>query len=60
MTVNFCFSQRSEKNLQGVNSALVSVARRALELSPVDFGITEGFERWGGNVKWYGPEKAKR
>ncbi len=42
MTVNFCFSPRSEKNLQGVNPALIAVVRRALELSPVDFGITEG------------------
>ncbi|ENZ5479592.1 endolysin [Serratia marcescens BIDMC 44] len=42
MTANFRFSPRSEKNLQGVNPALVSVVRRALELSPVDFGITEG------------------
>ncbi|HEI9781990.1 TPA: M15 family metallopeptidase [Serratia marcescens] len=39
---NFSFSERSKKNLQGVNPALIAVARRALELSPVDFGITEG------------------
>jgi peptidoglycan L-alanyl-D-glutamate endopeptidase CwlK len=42
MIVNYRFSHRSEKNLVGVNSALIAVARRALELSPVDFGITEG------------------
>lgn len=36
------FSQRSENNLKGVNADLVKVVRRALELSPVDFGITEG------------------
>ncbi|AYO37212.1 M15 family metallopeptidase [Serratia sp. P2ACOL2] len=42
MTANYRFSERSEKNLVGVNPALVAVARRALELSPVDFGITEG------------------
>lgn len=36
------FSERSETNLKGVNSDLVKVARLALELSPVDFGITEG------------------
>lgn len=36
------FSQRSENNLKGVNPALVQVVRRALELSPVDFGVTEG------------------
>lgn len=36
------FSQRSENNLKGVNPDLVKVVRRALQLSPVDFGITEG------------------
>ena len=36
------FSERSETNLKGVNSDLVKVARLALELSPIDFGITEG------------------
>ena len=38
----FKFSRRSEKNLDGVNPILVKVVRRALELSSVDFGITEG------------------
>lgn len=38
----FKFSQRSEKNFQGVKPELVAVARRALELSPVDFTVTEG------------------
>lgn len=39
---SFRFSQRSESRLQGVHPDLVKVTRRALELSPVDFGITEG------------------
>ncbi|EOO9467045.1 M15 family metallopeptidase, partial [Escherichia coli] len=30
------------KNLEGVKPQLVAVVRRALELSEVDFGITEG------------------
>lgn len=38
----FTFSKRSEGNLEGVNSALVGVVRRALELSPVDFIVIEG------------------
>lgn len=38
----FKFSQRSENNLKGVNADLVKVVRRALQLSAVDFGITEG------------------
>jgi peptidoglycan L-alanyl-D-glutamate endopeptidase CwlK len=39
---SFRFSKRSEGNLAGVNPALVKVVRRALELTVVDFGITEG------------------
>lgn len=42
MSNTFKFSSRSEKNLQGVNPDLVKVTRRALEISEVDFGITEG------------------
>jgi len=42
MTANYRFSARSEKNLVGVNPELIAVARRALELSTIDFGITEG------------------
>ncbi|CAI2057037.1 M15 family metallopeptidase [Serratia entomophila] len=40
--MTYKFSRRSEKNLVGVNAILVAVVRRALERSPVDFGITEG------------------
>jgi peptidoglycan L-alanyl-D-glutamate endopeptidase CwlK len=36
------FSHRSEARMVGVHPDLVRIARRALELSPVDFGITEG------------------
>lgn len=39
---NFTFTQRSERNLVGVNPELVAVIRRALALSPVDFGVIEG------------------
>lgn len=38
----FKFSQRSEDNLSGVNADLQRLARVALSLSSVDFGITEG------------------
>lgn len=38
----FRFSQRSENNLKGVNSDLVKVIRRALEITPVDFIVIEG------------------
>lgn len=36
------FSKRSYANMVGVRPELVAVASRALLLSPVDFGITEG------------------
>ena len=39
----FYFGSRSEKNLTGVNPELVKVVRRALEISELDFAITEGF-----------------
>ncbi len=38
----FTFSQRSRKSLAGVHADLVRVAIRALELSPLDFVVTEG------------------
>ena len=40
--MNWRFSKRSEAHMVGVHPDLVRVARRALELSTVDFGITEG------------------
>nr|WP_320711555.1 MULTISPECIES: M15 family metallopeptidase [Enterobacter] len=42
MVMAYKFSQRSETKLVGVHPDLLKVVRRALELSPVDFGITEG------------------
>jgi len=36
------FGARSEKNLVGVHPDLVKVMRRAIEITTVDFGITEG------------------
>jgi peptidoglycan L-alanyl-D-glutamate endopeptidase CwlK len=38
----FTFSARSERNLAGVHPDLVRVVRRALQLSPIDFAVTEG------------------
>ena len=40
--MNFKFGKTSEEKLSTVNSQLASVARKALELTPIDFGITEG------------------
>ncbi|MCC4791342.1 M15 family peptidase, partial [Vibrio splendidus] len=38
---NFVLSARSETRMLGVHDDLKKVVRRALELSPYDFGITE-------------------
>ncbi|MGX3066011.1 M15 family metallopeptidase [Ursidibacter arcticus] len=38
----FKFSKRSEDNLNGVHPDLIKVARRALELSEIDFTVIEG------------------
>ncbi|WP_312781989.1 M15 family metallopeptidase [Brevundimonas sp.] len=38
----FRFSARSKRNLEGVHPDLVAVVTRALELSPLDFVVTEG------------------
>ena len=38
----FNFGERSLRNLRGVHPDLVAVARKALELSSVDFVVTEG------------------
>jgi peptidoglycan L-alanyl-D-glutamate endopeptidase CwlK len=38
----FKFSQRSKDRMKGVHPDLIEVAQLALELSPVDFGVSEG------------------
>jgi peptidoglycan L-alanyl-D-glutamate endopeptidase CwlK len=51
---NFKFSQRSLTNLKGVDADLVRVVHRALELSEIDFVVTEGLrtvERQAALVK---------
>ncbi len=40
--MNFRLSQRSLDRLSGVKPQLVAVVRRAIELTTVDFGVTEG------------------
>ena len=47
------FSERSEKNLQGVHPLLVRVARRALELSTCDFTVTEGLRTLETQQKYF-------
>jgi len=40
--MGYRFSQNSLNNLEGVHPDLVDVAHRAIELTPYDFGITQG------------------
>ena len=41
--MRFKFSRRSVARLDGLHAPLAAVAYRALQLSPVDFGISSGF-----------------
>lgn len=59
MTNNFKLSQRSENNLKGVKPQLVDVVRRALELSSVDFGITEGLRTQERQKQLYAEGKSQ-
>lgn len=56
---NFKFSQRSEKNLLGVRPELIAVTRRALQLSEVDFGITEGLRTLTRQKQLYAEGKSQ-
>ena len=40
--MTFLFSSRSLRNLEGVHPDLVAVARRALQVTEIDFLVTEG------------------
>lgn len=42
LSMNFKFGKSSEEKLSTVKPELADVARKALELSSIDFGITEG------------------
>ncbi|MGK0602139.1 M15 family metallopeptidase [Yokenella regensburgei] len=42
MMQQFTLSERSLKNLQGVHPDLVAICKKALDLTLIDFGITEG------------------
>tara|TARA_R110002110_G_scaffold410595_1_gene634224 strand:- start:2015 stop:2473 length:459 start_codon:yes stop_codon:yes gene_type:complete len=42
MSHNWVLSSRSRERLRGVNPELADTVKRALELSPIDFGVTEG------------------
>lgn len=54
MNSNFKLSKRSLEKLKGVDESLVSVVKRAIEITEIDFGVTEGLrtvERQAALVK---------
>lgn len=55
----FKLSQRSKDRLVGVHPDLVKVVYRALELTPVDFGITEGVRSLATQKKYVAEGKSK-
>lgn len=52
-------SSRSKKRLEGVHPDLVKVINRALEISPYDFGITEGVRDEDTQKKYVEEGKSK-
>lgn len=48
---NYVFSEASEENLKLVHPELVKVLRYALEISPIDFGISCGVRDYEDQVK---------
>lgn len=56
---NWKLSRRSQMRLQGVHPDLVKVVYRALELSPYDFGITEGKRTLETQKKYVAEGKSK-
>lgn len=55
----FRFGLRSQSKLLDVHPDLVSVATRALELSPVDFSITEGIRTRERQAELFAANKSK-
>lgn len=55
----FKFSPRSESNLVGVHVDLVSLARRALQVTRIDFVVTEGLRTQEKQAQMYLDGKSK-
>ena len=52
-------SIRSLKNLEGVDPRLVGVVKRAIEITKVDFGVTEGLRTLATQKKYVAAGKSK-
>lgn len=59
MTAAFKFGPRSEERLQGVHPDLIKVVRRALELSKVDFSVSEGLRTYARQKQLVADGKSK-
>lgn len=55
----FRLSQRSLDELKGVDPRLVAVVRRAIEITKVDFGVTEGLRTVSTQKKYVAQGKSK-
>lgn len=50
--------KRSTDNLKGVHPSLVRVVRRAIELTEVDFTVTEGLRSWERQKELFDAKKS--
>lgn len=57
--IAFKFGPRSEERLQGVHPDLVKVVRRALELSKVDFSVSEGLRSYERQKQLFAEGKSR-
>lgn len=55
----FKLSSRSLERLKGVHPKLVAVVKRAIEISPVDFGVVEGLRDLETQKKYVAEGKSK-
>lgn len=54
----FYLSQRSKSRLEGVHPDLVAVVERAIEITPYDFGVTEGVRDIETQERYYAEGKS--
>ena len=57
--MSFTLSQRSLSRLEGVKPRLVAVVKRAIELTTVDFGVTEGLRSMETQRKYLAQGKSQ-
>ena len=55
----FKLSKRSLSKLEGVNPQMVAIVKRAIELTSVDFGVTEGMRSLATQKKYFAAEKSQ-